>query len=163
MARRQKYNALMPPGLAGKPMPLRPKLDDRWRKRVLLAGMEDNALCHERYEAASVRIREAMAYSMALLGGEQTALILLNMAEFAAGSPQDGRPKGSRSRHTSSADVRCIDLILKLDDGSRGSRGRAIALAVAKEYPQVQVQEAAKRRLRHKLKALKAGSPTDKK
>ena len=162
MARRQKYNALMPYELAGKTMPLQPKLDGRWRKKVFLSGLADDAPSDEVFRAASKRLWEAAGYSIASIGADQTALLLLNMADAIAASPKDGRPKGTQSRHTSSADDRCIKMILKLDDGSRGARGRAIAMAVAKEYPESS-RDAAKRRLRRKLSAMSLTHKTDKK
>lgn len=162
MARRQKYNALMPSEVAGKPMPLKTKLDKRWRMKVFEAGMADDAPSDELINVASKRLWEAAAHSMVTVGNNQTALLLLNMAETIAGSPRDGRPKGAYSRYTSGKDERCIKLILELDDGSRGARGRAIAKAVAEEYSDA-ARDAAKRRLRRKLRAMSINTETDNK
>lgn len=162
MARRQKYNALMPSEVAGKPMPLHPKLDKRWRMKVFEAGMADNAPSYEVLNAASRRISEAAAHSVVTVGPDQTALLLLNLAEVIASSPRDGRPKGAVSRYTSDRDERCIRRIFEFDDGSPGSRGKAIAKAVAEEFSET-TRAAAKRRLRRKLSAMSESGETDKK
>lgn len=161
MARRKRWNKLMEPSLADRPMPLRPKLDARWKRKVMEAGCFDELAAEGVFESARSQLWKSAAAAIVRIGQNQTALLLLRMAEDIALPPRDGRPPGAISRYTADADLPLLNAIVRLDDGSPGARGRAIAKVALAVHPDN--RETLKRRLRRKLATAKPGGSTDKK
>ena len=126
----RRWNALHP--LAGKDMPLRAKLDDKWRERTLRESME-GGLTMEAHNAAAAEIVWGLQSALLHTSPNHVALLMVQAAESLA-TPHLGRPIASGGFKASELDG-IMWAIWTNEDGTPADRRRAIAAEVAKVPP----------------------------
>jgi hypothetical protein len=125
----RRWNALMPPELAGQPMPPRAKMDENWRLKVFKESLGTPT---DVEKAATDHIANAAALAAGLVGRARAALMLLSEAEMIAPPGRVGRTPGSGT-HNARQVAEIMATVLKRDDGSPGGGTKAIAAAIANE------------------------------
>lgn len=133
MARRKLWNALMGDGLGGTKMPMRPKLDARWREKIGKQAIVSGTPTAVAEKEAIYILARAARDVCQVVSQDIVAVLLLTLAESIATPTPDGRPKGASSLNAD--DAKRVLAIQHQDDGSSGARGRAIEAVVLVSRP----------------------------